>query len=188
MRLKNTNRRIGIGAVRIPDRAPPTPPDMRVRTGRLVEVVHRQPPPRPPGFTISSALGFAPPSGLPPPSGLAARIRYRREEGPRSARTRCSATPYRSAARRPCRRIRASEHQCSVAWSGHRETRGTSHRGANQRYRVNIYVYITTQSMLRCRSTTQLLRDTLLPKLLSGELPVAEAMAETPSPTGLPGK
>jgi transposase len=26
---------IGIGAVRIPDRAPPTPPGMRVRTGRF---------------------------------------------------------------------------------------------------------------------------------------------------------
>ena len=26
---------IGIGAVRIPDRSPPTPPGMRVRTGRL---------------------------------------------------------------------------------------------------------------------------------------------------------
>ncbi|PIP72045.1 MAG: hypothetical protein COW89_08640 [Nitrospinae bacterium CG22_combo_CG10-13_8_21_14_all_47_10] len=26
---------IGIGAIRIPDRAPPTPPGMRVRTGRF---------------------------------------------------------------------------------------------------------------------------------------------------------
>ncbi|OYW63611.1 MAG: hypothetical protein B7Z32_11035 [Hydrogenophilales bacterium 12-64-13] len=29
------NRYIGIGAVRISDRAPPTPPGMRVRTGRF---------------------------------------------------------------------------------------------------------------------------------------------------------
>jgi hypothetical protein len=29
---------IGIGAVRIPDRAPPTPPGMRVRTGRFEQL------------------------------------------------------------------------------------------------------------------------------------------------------
>jgi phosphoenolpyruvate carboxylase len=33
--ILETAMRIGIGAVRIPDRAPPTPPGMRVRTGRF---------------------------------------------------------------------------------------------------------------------------------------------------------
>uniref|UniRef100_A0ABX1PH80 Transposase n=1 Tax=Aromatoleum anaerobium TaxID=182180 RepID=A0ABX1PH80_9RHOO len=32
------NYRIGIGAARVPDRSPPTPPGMRVRTGRFEQL------------------------------------------------------------------------------------------------------------------------------------------------------
>jgi transposase len=36
--VKNVPGRIGIGAVRLPDRSPPTPPGMRVRTGRFEQL------------------------------------------------------------------------------------------------------------------------------------------------------
>ncbi|PQP10809.1 type II toxin-antitoxin system PemK/MazF family toxin, partial [Burkholderia cepacia] len=38
MRRKKAGNPIGIGAVRQPDRSPPTPPGMRVRTGRFEQL------------------------------------------------------------------------------------------------------------------------------------------------------